>query len=91
MLLKNLHLGAICVLVSGLLGGLTPGLSAQEQANPFATALDVRTGRQLFIENMGKEVWVRGCLAKSGKERYAAAGLLEFSDGVLRQVGQIQN
>ena len=49
------------------------------------------TGRQLFIENMGKEVWVRGCLAKNGKERYAAAGLLEFSDGIRRQVGQIQN
>ena len=49
------------------------------------------TTRQLFIENMGQEVWVRGCLAKTGRERYAAAGLLKFSDEVLRQVGQIQN
>ena len=49
------------------------------------------TGRQLFIQNIGQEVWVRGCLAKNGKARYAAAGLLEFSDGIRRQVGQIQN
>ena len=49
------------------------------------------TDRQRFIENMGKSVWVRGCLSKTGKERYAAAGLLEFADGVRRQVGQIQN
>jgi hypothetical protein len=49
------------------------------------------TDRQLFIENMGKEVWVRGCLAKNGKELYAAAGTLKFSDGVLRQVGQLQD
>ena len=49
------------------------------------------TGRQLFIENIGEEIWVRGCLAKNGRERYASAGLLRFTDGVLRQVGQIQN
>ena len=49
------------------------------------------TDRQVFIENIGKEVWVRGCLAKNGKERYAAAGTLKFSDGVLRQVGQLQD
>jgi hypothetical protein len=49
------------------------------------------TGRQLFIENMGKEVRVRGCLSKNGKERYAAAGLLRFSDDIVHQVGQIQN
>jgi uncharacterized protein DUF6152 len=49
------------------------------------------TDRQVFIENMGKEVWVKGCVAKNGKERYAAAGLLKFSDGVLRQVGQLQD
>jgi hypothetical protein len=49
------------------------------------------TDRQLFIENIGKEVWVRGCPAKNGKERYAAAGLLKFADGVLRQVGQLQD
>lgn len=49
------------------------------------------TDRQLFIDNMGKDVWVRACLAKNGKERYAAAGLLRFEDNVLHQVGQIQN
>jgi len=49
------------------------------------------TDRQLFIDNMGKEVWVRGCPAKNGKERYAAAGLLKFADGVLHQVGQLQD
>jgi len=49
------------------------------------------TDRQLFLENIGKEVWVRGCLARNGRERYAAAGTLKFSDGVLRQVGQLQN
>jgi len=48
MLPKDLHLGAICVLVVGLAGGLAPGLSAQEGDNPFTTAMDVRTGRQLF-------------------------------------------
>ena len=47
--------------------------------------------RQLFIENIGKEVWVRGCLARNGKEHYAAAGTLKFQDGVLRQVGQLQD
>ena len=49
------------------------------------------TERQLFIENMGKEIWVRGCLARNGKEHYAAAGTLKFTDGVLRQVGQLQD
>ena len=49
------------------------------------------TDRQVFMDNMGKEVWIRGCLAKNGKERYAAAGTLKFADGVLRQVGQLQD
>ena len=49
------------------------------------------TDRQLFIENMGKEVWVRGCLARNGKLNAAAAGTLKFSDGVMRQVGQLQD
>ena len=49
------------------------------------------TGRQVFVDNIGKDVWVRGCLAKNGRERYAAAGLMRFEDGELRQVGQIQN
>lgn len=47
--------------------------------------------RQLFVANIGKEVWVRGCLARNGRAQYAAAGTLKFSDGVLRQVGQLQD
>ena len=60
---------------------------------PYALITLRRNGteRHLFIENMGKEVWVRGCLAKNGKDRYAAAGTLKFSDGILRQVGQLQD
>jgi hypothetical protein len=49
------------------------------------------TDRQVFLDNIDKEVWVRGCLAKTGKVNAAAAGTLKFSDGVLRQVGQIQD
>jgi hypothetical protein len=49
------------------------------------------TDRQVFMENIGTEIWVRGCLAKNGRERYAAAGTLRASDGVLRQVGQLQD
>ena len=30
-------------------------------------------------------------LSRTGRERYAAAGLMRFPDGELRQVGQIQN
>ena len=49
-------------------------------------------GREVFMQNIGQEVWVRGCIARNGKEHYAAAGRLKFtSDGVLRQMGQIQN
>ena len=47
--------------------------------------------RQFFVENIGKELWVRGCLAKNGRTNYAAAGLLKGPDGVLRQVGQLQD
>ena len=47
--------------------------------------------RQLFVDNIGKEVWVRGCLARNGRPNYAAAGTLKFADGVLRQVGQLQD
>ena len=49
------------------------------------------TERQVFIENIGKEVWVRGCVARNGKTNYAAAGTMKFPDGVLRQVGQLQD
>jgi len=35
---------------------------------------------------------VRGCEAKNGRPFYAAAGSLKFaSDGVLRQMGQLQD
>jgi hypothetical protein len=47
--------------------------------------------RQLFLDNVGKEVFVRGCLARNGRKNYAAAGTLKFSDGILRQVGQLQD
>ena len=49
------------------------------------------TDRQVFLDNIGKEAWVRGCLARNGKALAAAAGTLKFSDGVLRQVGQLQD
>jgi hypothetical protein len=50
------------------------------------------TSLELFKENIGKEVWVRGCVAKNGRPDYAAAGSLKFaSDGVLRQMGQLQD
>jgi hypothetical protein len=50
------------------------------------------TTRELFLDNVGKEVWVRGCLARNGREHYAAAGTLKFaSDGILRQMGQLQD
>ena len=49
------------------------------------------TDRQMFLDNIGKEVWVRGCLARNEKVNAAAAGTLKFADGVLRQVGQLQD
>jgi hypothetical protein len=49
------------------------------------------TDRQVFLDNIGKEVWVRGCLARNEKVNAAAAGTLKFADGVLRQVGQLQD
>jgi len=49
------------------------------------------TDRQVFLDNIGREVWIRGCLARNGKLNAAAAGTLKFSDGVMRQVGQLQD
>jgi hypothetical protein len=49
------------------------------------------TDRQVFLDNVDKDVWIRGCLSKTGKANAAAAGTLKFSDGVLRQVGQLQD
>ena len=49
------------------------------------------TALDYFKRNIGKEVWVRGCLAKNGRDYYASAGLMRAEDGELRQMGQIQN
>lgn len=49
------------------------------------------TELQVFVDNFGKEIWVRGCLARNGREHYASAGTMRAADGILRQVGQIQN
>jgi hypothetical protein len=49
------------------------------------------SGRQVFMENIGEEIFVRGCLAKNGRESYASAGTMRASDGILRQVGQLQD
>jgi hypothetical protein len=49
------------------------------------------TDRQVFLDNIGKEVVVRACLSKTGTPFAAAAGTLKFADGVMRQVGQIQD
>jgi hypothetical protein len=49
------------------------------------------TDRKVFLDNVGKEVWVRGCLSRNHSANAAAAGTLKFSDGVLRQVGQLQD
>ena len=49
------------------------------------------TDRQVFLDNINKEVWIRGCLSKTNNPNAAAAGTLKFSDGVMRQVGQIQD
>jgi len=50
------------------------------------------TSLELFKQNIGKEVWVRGCEAKNGRPDYAAAGTLRFaSDGITRQMGQLQD
>ena len=48
MLFKNLHLGAMWVLVAGSTGGLATGLSAQERVNPYTAVPDVRAGQLLF-------------------------------------------
>ena len=61
------------------------------QAYSTLTMRRAGTDRQVIMENIGKEVWVRGCLTRSGTERKAAAGTLKFSDGRLREVGQLQD
>jgi hypothetical protein len=61
------------------------------QAYSTLTMRRAGTERQELMDNIGKEVWVRGCLARSGTERKAAAGTLKFADGRLREVGQLQD
>lgn len=46
------------------------------------------TSRRDFLDNIGKPVYVRGCLAKNGVKFRAAAETLKMSDGQLRIVGQ---
>jgi hypothetical protein len=71
-------------------GGKVENWSFQTYA--LITLRRAGNGRELFLNNVGKEVWVRGCLARNGREHYAAAGTLRFaSDGVLRQMGQLQD
>ena len=46
------------------------------------------TSRRDFLDNVGKPVYVRGCLAKNGAKFRAAAETIKLSDGQLRIVGQ---
>lgn len=46
------------------------------------------TSRRDFLDNIGKPVYVRGCLAKNGAKFRAAAETLKLPDGHLRIVGQ---
>jgi len=46
------------------------------------------TSRRDFLDNIGKPVSVRGCLAKNGVKFRAAAETLKLPDGQLRIVGQ---
>ena len=46
------------------------------------------TSRRDFLDNIGKNVFVRGCLAKNGVKYRAAAETMKMSDGQVRIVGQ---
>ena len=46
------------------------------------------TSRQDMESNVGKQVYVRGCLAKNGVKNRAAAETMKMSDGQTRIVGQ---
>ena len=46
------------------------------------------TSRRDFLDNVGKNVFVRGCLAKNGVKFRAAAETMKMSDGQVRIVGQ---
>jgi hypothetical protein len=65
--------------------------SWQFQGYSTLTMTRAGTSRQDFLDNVGKEISVRGCLARSGTEHKAAAGVLKLADGRQRQVGQLQD
>lgn len=46
------------------------------------------TARRDFLDNVGKPIYVRGCLAKNGVKNRAAAETMKLPDGQLRIVGQ---
>ena len=46
------------------------------------------TTRRDFLDNIGKTIYVRGCLAKNGVKNRAAAETMKLTDGQLRIVGQ---
>ena len=46
------------------------------------------TSRRDFLDNVGKNIYVRGCLAKNGVKYRAAAETMKLTDGQLRIVGQ---
>lgn len=46
------------------------------------------TTRRDFIDNIGKVINVRGCLAKNGVKNRAAAESIKLTDGQVRRIGQ---
>lgn len=46
------------------------------------------TTRRDFLDNIGKPIFVRGCMAKNGVKNRAAAETMKLPDGQLRIVGQ---
>jgi len=46
------------------------------------------TNRKDLEDNIGKQIYVRGCLAKNGVKNRAAAETMKMSDGLTRIVGQ---
>jgi hypothetical protein len=46
------------------------------------------TSRRDFLDNIGKPIYVRGCLSRNGEKFRAAAETMKLSDGQLRIVGQ---
>lgn len=61
------------------------------QMNAIPVLKRVGIDRQLFVEHFGKEIWVKGCLAKTGRENYGVALALKFSDGVLHPINGLLN